>query len=345
MTAKNPANEKQHYVPEVVLTLFAEAAGKERLCVFDKHSGRAFPGPTAVQKLCKESGFYTADAAHGSVSIESAFHELENEYRKIAGKVIAARSLAVLSAQERGTLVGFVCVQYLRVPRLRIGFAQMTKVIADKVRALAPEAPNLGEFELGDNEIRLQHLEFIARGAVEGTNILSEYVWFLIEPEAGRGLWISDCPVVMHNDEKSIYAGLGFASPGVQIYFPLTPKLLLACWHPVVAGQFLQQRDSARKHLGQMKGQYTLGLNGNKAALAVEIDAMEETLKPIEHIINAFETGGSAMASADNVRHFNALQFQWSHRFILCTEGAFDEAAHLLKEHPHLKTGIAMGGD
>jgi hypothetical protein len=72
----------------------------------------------------------------------------------------------------------------------------------------------------------------------------------------------------------------------------------------------LQQRDSARKHLGQMKGQYTLGLNDDKAALAAAIDAMEGALKPIEHIINAFETGGSAMASADNVRHFNALQFQ-----------------------------------
>ena len=63
MTAKNSDNEKQHYVPEVVLSLFAEGAGKEKLCVFDKHTGRAFPGPMAVDKLCKEGGFYNAEAA------------------------------------------------------------------------------------------------------------------------------------------------------------------------------------------------------------------------------------------------------------------------------------------
>jgi hypothetical protein len=342
VNAKNAANEKQHYVPEVVLSLFAEGAGKERLCVFDKHSGRAFPGPTAVQKLCKEGGFYTADAGNGTVSVENAFHELENEYRKVAGKVIAARSLVGLSAQEFGTLVGFVCVQYLRVPRQRKAFEQLTKVITDKVRAIAPKASNLREFELSDNEIRLQHLEAIAKVSVEGTNILSGYIWFLMEPEAGYGLWTSDCPVVMHNEEKSFYGGLGFASPGVQIYFPLTPHLLLACWHPVVAGQLLKQRDTGRADLNWMKGQYTLGLKGDKAALAADIDKMEDALKPIEHVINAFETGGSARVSTENVRHFNRLQFQWSYRFILCAEGAFDDAAKMLKEHPHLKTGIAI---
>jgi hypothetical protein len=133
VTAKKPDSEKQHYVPEVVLYLFAEGAAKEKLCVFDKHTGRAFPGP-----LCKEGGFYNAEATHGQVSLEKAFHHLEREYRDIAEKVIAARSLASLSPHEFGTLVGFVCVQYLRVPRVRNAFEQITKLIADKARAIAP---------------------------------------------------------------------------------------------------------------------------------------------------------------------------------------------------------------
>jgi hypothetical protein len=200
---KNATNEKQQYVPEVVLSLFAEGAGKEKLCVFDKHTGRAFPGPMAVDKLCKEGGFYNAEAAHGQVSLETAFHHLEDEYRDIAGKVIAARSLAVLSGREFGALVAFICVQYLRVPRLREAFEQITKLVADKARTIAPEASNLREFELGDNELRLRHLEAIARGAVEGTRILSHYGWFVMETDPAHPLWISDCPVVMQNDEKS----------------------------------------------------------------------------------------------------------------------------------------------
>ena len=111
MTAKNQDNENQHYVPEVVLSLCAEGAGKEKLCVFDKHTGRTFPGPMAVNKLCKEGGFYNAEAAHGQVSLEKAFHHLEREYRDIAEKVIAARSLACAAKRQAWALNGMVMLQ------------------------------------------------------------------------------------------------------------------------------------------------------------------------------------------------------------------------------------------
>ncbi len=342
MTAKNPDNEKQHYVPEVVLAIYAEGAGKNKLCVFDKHTGRTFPGPTAVKKLCKEGGFYNAEAAHGRVSLEKAFHQLEQEYRDITAKVIAKRSLAPLSREDFGTLVGFVCVQYLRVPRLRKAFEQFNRLIADKARAIAPKAESRQEFELGDNELRLRHLEVIARGALEGTRILADYAWFVMETDPNQPFWISDCPVVINNDEKSIYASLGFAAPGVQIYFPITPSLLLVCWHPVVAGRFLEERDRHRKTLNQLKGEYVLGVKGNKASIKTAIDEMEVALKPVGDIVAAIESGGSVKASADDVLHFNWLQFQWSHRFILCAEGEFAEATKMLKDHPELRTGIAI---
>ena len=342
MTTKNATNEKQHYVPEVVLSVFAEGVGKEKLCVFDKHTGRTFPGPTAVSKLCKESGFYTAVTSHGQVSLEATFHQLEREYREIAGKVIAARSLACLSPREFGSLVNFVCVQFLRVPRLREAFDQMARLFADKARTIVPQATIPREFEMDDNELRLRHLEAIAQGTLEGSRTLSRYAWFVMEADPAQ-LWLSDCPVVMHNDEKSIYAGLGYASPGVQIYFPLTPGLMLVCWHPLVAGRFMQERDTNKRLLGQMKLEYAVGLLGNKATLRASIDKMQTALNAIEQICAAIGSGGSVRATADNVLHFNWLQFQWSYRFILCAEGAFDMASKMLREHPKLKTGIAVG--
>jgi Protein of unknown function (DUF4238) len=342
MTAKNPDNEKQHYVPEVVLTVYAEGAGKNKLCVFDKHTGRAFPGPTAVKKLCKEGGFYNAETAHGKVSLENALHHLEQEYRDVIAKVIAERSLAPLSPKDFGTLVSFVCVQYLRVPRLRKAYEQISKLMADKARAIAPKAENLHEFELGDNELRLRHLKGIALGAAEGTRILAGYAWFVMEADPSQPLWISDCPVVMNNDEKSFYADLGFAAPGVQIYFPITPSLQLVCWHPVVAGRFLMEHDRHKKTLNRLKGEYLLRLKGNKASLKSAIDEMEALLKPLSDIVAAIESRGAVKASADNVLHFNWLQFQWSHRFILCAQGAFAVAAKMLKDHPELRTGIAI---
>ncbi|MGE0056148.1 MAG: DUF4238 domain-containing protein [Hyphomicrobium sp.] len=342
MTNRNRDSEKQHYVSEVVLSLYAEGAGKGKLCVFDKHTGRPLPGPMAVKKLCKEGGFYNADAAHGKVSLETAFHHLETDYREIAAKVIAARSLAPLTPQEFGTLISFVCVQFLRVPRIRKAFEQVTKLVADRARAMAPKASNLHEFEFGENELRLRHLEVIAKGAVEGTRVLANYAWFVMEAETGQPLWISDCPVVMHNDEKSFYAGLGFAAPGVQIYFPITPSLQLVCWHPMVAGIFLKEHGTSNGLLGRLKGELALGIKANKASIKTAIDNMEKMLGPINEIVAAIKTGGSVRASAENVRHFNWLQFQWSYRFILCAEGKFDLAAKMLREHPELRTGKAM---
>ena len=138
MSDKNLANQKQHYVPEVVLSLYADGAGEDRLHVFDKHTSRSLPGPIAIAKLCKEGGFYTAEAPHGKVSIEKSFHRLEDDYRRIAGKVIQAGSLASLTTRDYGALIGFVCVQCLRVPRTRKAFKQMSQIIADKARAVAP---------------------------------------------------------------------------------------------------------------------------------------------------------------------------------------------------------------
>ena len=346
VSAKNSSSQKQHYVPEVLLSLYAEGSGKGRLYVFDKHAGQSLPGPMTVKKLCKEGGFYTAEAPHGKVSLEESFQLLEDEYRRIAGKVIQARSLSNLTTREFGALIGFVCVQFLRVPRMRKAFEQMGQLIADKADSVRPQASSHGDFEtlLNENELRLRHLEVIAHGAVEGTRILARYAWFMLEADADHPLWLSDCPVVMHNDEKSIYAGLGFAAPGVQIYFPITPKLLLACWHPLVAGRFIEKRQADKSLLGQLKAQYILGLRNNKAALKAEMDKLEKEAKPVADLVAAMRSRGTAAATADNVLHFNWLQFQWSYRFILCSTGNFALASKMLKEHPELKTGMMVTG-
>ncbi len=195
---------------------------------------------------------------------------------------------------------------------------------------------------LDDNELRLRHLEVIAHGAVEGTRMLAQYAWFVMEADADHPLWLSDCPVVMHNDEKSIYAGLGFAAPGVQIYFPITPKLLLACWHPLVAGRFIKEQQTNKSLLGQLKAQYLLGLSKDKAALKTAIDKLEKAAKPVDDIVAAIRSRGSVQATSDNVLHFNWLQFQWSHRFILCAREDFALASKMLREHPELKTGMKV---
>jgi hypothetical protein len=69
---------------------------------------------------------------------------------------------------------------------------------------------------------------------------------------------------------------------------------------------------------------------------------MEKKLGAMNEIVAAIKSRGSVRATADNVRHYNWLQFQWSYRFILCAQGDFDLAVKMLREHPELRTGMAM---
>lgn len=346
MGNNNFDKQQQHYVPRALLSLYASEAEENRLFVFDKHAGRQLPGPMTVEKICKERGFYNAQAPHGKVSLEDAFQPLEQEYAKIAPKVIRDKSLASLAEAEFGALIAFVCAQFLRVPRIRAAFEQISEIIADKARAIAPEASNLRDFEelLDDNELRLRHLEAIVHGVVNFTQILAEYAWFVMEADEQPALWLSDCPVVLHNDEKSIYAGLGLAAPGVQIYLPMTPRLLLVCWHPVVAGRFIEKHKTSHELLGRLKAQYLLGMRNDKKRLKATIAELEKTSKPIDGIVSAIKSRGSVNATADNVLHFNWLQFQWSYRFVLCGRDDFSWAFRMLNEHPNLKTGMRIGG-
>lgn len=194
-----------------------------------------------------------------------------------------------------------------------------------------------------ENALRIGHLEAIAHGAVKHSRELAHYAWFLMETDKDQNLWASDCPVVLHNDEEGLHAGLGLVAPGVQIYMPMTSNLLLVCWHPVVAGRFIKEQTEARHLLGKLKVQSIVGLNPDKSRLLTSISHLESRLAPIDVIVRAIRSKGSVKASPDNVLFYNWLQFQWSHRFILCAKGQFAQALSMLKRHPELKTGIRMG--
>lgn len=186
-------------------------------------------------------------------------------------------------------------------------------------------------------------MEATVSGILKGIKALWNYAWFVMEVEKGQTLWLSDCPVVLNNDEKGIYAGLGFAAPGIQIYMPMTPELILVCWHPVVAGRFITEQKTTRDLLGRLRAQFLLGTKPNKAELKSIIAKLEAAAKPIDRVVSAIKSRGLVQATADNVLHLNWQQFQWSHRFILSREDDFSLVARMLEEHPDLKTGMRMG--
>jgi Protein of unknown function (DUF4238) len=56
--------------------------------------------------------------------------------------------------------------------------------------------------------------------------ILFEHIWIVGENNTSQPLLTSDDPVVRHSHAKP-YAGSGFASPGIEILFPLSSRFIL----------------------------------------------------------------------------------------------------------------------
>jgi hypothetical protein len=63
------------------------------------------------------------------------------------------------------------------------------------------------------------------------SRVVATHKWILGRNSTGHGLWTSDNPVWRYNDEElGMLGNLGFASPSIQVYFPLSPDyLLLVC--------------------------------------------------------------------------------------------------------------------
>ena len=64
--------------------------------------------------------------------------------------------------------------------------------------------------------------------------MLNDKTWIIQENHSDVSLWTSDNPIALHNQLKfkDGWGNLGILSPGIEIHFPLTPKLLLLSYDP-----------------------------------------------------------------------------------------------------------------
>jgi hypothetical protein len=84
------------------------------------------------------------------------------------------------------------------------------------------------DYVLDDNMLRLLHMDIVGDFTTKIAEILLEKRWALLYNLTRQSLWTSDNPV---NRFPGLPSGqIGLQSPGVQIHFPLTPRLaILLC--------------------------------------------------------------------------------------------------------------------
>ncbi len=223
-------------------------------------------------------------------------------------QIVSERSLVGLETTNRRDLADTIAVQLLRTKLLRTtmqaGAEQLVATLTDA--GFAPEA--LNDLTLPtENDTRRAALETLLDRA-GFTDALQAKLPVLIEPEGDPRFWTSDHPVVRTNSFP--YGDVGLTSPGVEVYMPLTPDLMLGLLSP-----------SIELKLRSARGQ-GLVLSDKAPLLALH---------------GAILTGKPVPCNDATVDRFNRLQVSNSARFLYADRDNFDLAREILGARPELK--------
>jgi len=216
----------EHYVPQFYLRNFSiKNYGKNVYC-FDKHTSSKFIAD--IGNIACEKHFY--DFPKGSQSIEKNMAKIESALAVAYRKLVSSKDLYSLNWDERISMATLVAIQEIRTKEMR-------EFLRDMIRQFTAK---LSKHKLS-KEIRMQlerinsaeyPREFQIRmfkSVKEFSDIILSMKWILIENKTETLYWTSDHPINRFNPIKSQppLGNLGYLSRGIQIFFPLTPRLSL----------------------------------------------------------------------------------------------------------------------
>ena len=236
---------RQHYVPQFYLKKFARNTKPRKYIIncFDKSNSKKFT--RNIKDIAMENYFY--DNQEPPI-VEDIFAYLESHSSIIFDKIIEEESIKNLTDTERTIFSLFIFFQYSRTRSAREFFSQVAKLIYEHYEE-DKNYPKINNFDL---QILRKFLEdrghtaqinimFGPKGekpnefltiAEETSKLIFNLEWNITKNNFKREFYTGDHPVIIYNpysDEKMIsgYGIQALKSPGVEIFFPLTPKLCL----------------------------------------------------------------------------------------------------------------------
>jgi hypothetical protein len=220
----------QHYVPRFYLGGFSS---KGVINCYDITNSRKFPA--SVENIACEKGFYEI-YKHPKNETERRLAGIERNCSKVIYKLIESEDLGSLKKQERIVLNYYVVIQELRTRGMR---EELRNILAQLKSALVERGLREGE-KLYDEIKDRQNEEYykwwqqsMFVDAPEFTRMLSSLRCVLVQNESEMVFWTSDNPVTRYNPvDLRPFGNLGLLSRGIQVYFPLTPRLSLLYYDP-----------------------------------------------------------------------------------------------------------------
>jgi hypothetical protein len=333
---RNPLPRFNHSVPEFILNYFSVDG---TIHVFDKHTQRIFE--SSPTRAMGERDFHNVYIDDVIVSFENRFTHVENLAAPLIAEIVKRRALDHLGPMEIATLNIFVVLQLTRTKSRRID----QRAVVDEVRRRWPEADiNPCPQRIKDEELeKLSALKIAFDNLALLTEPLVAKHMFLMVRDCKDDLYISDSPVVMHNAKTfGPYGNIALAVPGIEIYFPLSPDVVLAYFCPSTMRHIEEEQAKAEKQVSSFFPTKILSRYGISPSESAQLAEMREELKRSKDYYHLLKEHRVVPMDAQNVLFLNSLQMRSSYRFIAASRPNFSFARRSLSERPHWKEGVRI---
>lgn len=308
----------QHYIPQFLLRNFC-VGPKEKVWAYDKSTGKSFE--TNIRNVGGEREFYELDLGVGTVSLEAGLSKLEGEAGAVIDRIIGARSLGVLSEDDRVVLAIFVAVQMQRGPHTR----EHMLAVNEELRRVLKDRFGIedGDFlELTPEEAKAMTMKSLTDPRKLAEQIMGK-AWLMFETTPAHPFFIGDNPVSMQNNTEGwgpLRGKIGLAVPGIEIYMPISSSLTLA---------FL-----CRSHETMIRD----GVVRMRTSI-VRDPSVTIGFGDLLDWRRAFRTGVALPSKPDNVLNHNSLQVSYAERYVFSSTADFELVEAMIKDNEEFRIG------
>ena len=304
------SSDNHHWVPKHLLKNFADDDG--RVYCLDIHTDEVTKPPP--KHAASEPGFNDFEINGKTVSFESSFGKIETKAAPVLKRIIAARSLAVMSPIDRAHVACFVAMQSFRTKAFYEG-------LTDK-----PPRQSFGSV------FKLMWISSLVTA-----RMIARRHWALMVIEDDEVFYLSDNPVVLQRTrDMGNGSNLGFDVPGVEAFLPLSPKCALYMACPTVSREIIACYESAMTTHRAMR----LSVHSGYGGLSPKLREAQSYICRSRNIYQSFTTGASLVAEPANVENLNYLQCSWGLDKVFSNRRDFTFARRVFQKTPQYRTAV-----
>lgn len=314
--------ENQHYVPKFILKKFSSGK-KPKIWAFDKSNDKVFK--TNVKNIASEKGFYEfiipEIESSETVSMEKHLSSIEAMASPVFKKICSDKNLKDLTKEHGSIMMLFVTVQFVRTKEYRERFVGLGETIKEKAKSIGATNTQIDDL-IGNDE---ENKTLIGLSAFNNINYFlprfADKAWLLFETTMDAPFYISDNPVVLHNEiDYSPYGSLGISVKGIEIYFPISSTLCLVIYCPSIADKIMEMAERIER------------LNG--------MPVLDEVMQSTVDLAHGLRNGTSISINTKHVKMINSFQVTFSTRYVYNEDGNFDLVKEMISNNNAYRTAL-----